>query len=120
MTTEKDKIIEARIMETKEAREILKENFDEITQTEYANRSEASEDILYYYCKGFGGLYFKPKEKFPKVFEKLIEITLEEAEQKYQDTNLGYGNMSEEEFEILLKKVINQAIKLSQELRGGK
>jgi len=61
-------------MNTTEALELLKENFEEITQDEYIN--SYPRDILYYLWEDGTILYFKPKEKFPKVFEDLIKEIL--------------------------------------------
>jgi hypothetical protein len=99
-------------METKEARELLKENFDEITGNEY---DELSHDYVLIECSG-EFLYFKPKEKFLKVF-KNNEITIWVYSTGNVEIDLKIENrhLSKESLELL-----DQAIKLSQEIRGVK
>jgi len=61
-------------MKKEELRKLMKENFDEITQDGYARSWRAGESS--HPCED-GNLYFKPKQKFPLVFEdkhKKIEV----------------------------------------------
>jgi len=55
---------------TKEqAREMLKENFEEISRGEYLDIFDSKDkDCGLYICED-GNLYFKPKQKLPIVFE---------------------------------------------------
>lgn len=53
-------------MKQKEMRELLKENFDEISENEFRNMNYEGEICVY--CKD-GKIHFKPKERFPKIFE---------------------------------------------------
>jgi hypothetical protein len=60
-------------MNTEQARELLKENFEELRVGEFLNKNTI--EYLLVNCSD-GTLYFKPKEKFPKVFEDLIKEIL--------------------------------------------
>lgn len=62
-------------MKKEEARELLKENFEEIEIKKYFDLDEIGE--LKIFCED-GILYFKPKQKFPIVFEDMmrrVEVT---------------------------------------------
>ena len=53
-------------MNKKEARELMKDKFEKITWDEYNSADNIGE--FHMYCSD-GQVCFKPKEKFPKVFE---------------------------------------------------
>jgi len=61
-------------MDKKEARKIMKENFEEINCDNFNDLQDCGETSIF--CND-GTLYFKPKQKFPIVFEdksRKIEI----------------------------------------------
>lgn len=62
-------------MKTKEEiREFMKENFEEIEQFDFDDLDYTGECR---FCCSDGDIYFKPKEKFPKVFEnKEVEVAV--------------------------------------------
>jgi len=100
-------------MNTKEARKLLKENFDEISFNEF---SHSEGELILVSPNGLVDLYFKPKEKFPKVFESENKQLLIKV---YKNGEIEFIKLP-----IILEAeeliILDQAIKLSQEIRGVK
>lgn len=53
-------------MKQKEIIELMKENFEEISEEEFNNMNDKGKICVY--CVD-GNIFFKPKGKFPKIFE---------------------------------------------------
>ena len=97
-------------MKKEEIRKLMKENFDEITNAEYHNLKMLGESS--HYCED-GEVCFKPKQKFPIVFEdeyNRIEV--------YKQGNIKIVDKADDEQIYLTysKQVLFDAVDKAKEL----
>jgi len=101
-------------MKKEEVRKLLEENFEEISVDEYDLLLDVGELCVH---STDGTIYFKPKEKYPKIFEDTARMVV-----VYKSGTLVITDKISRK-EIIFNDslpVLYEAVELSKKLRDGK